>query len=435
MCGFIVSSLLKLLPTSNSLSSSPLPASSSTPNQSLPTAFPLQNKTSVEIDKEVLKENKQEEQNSKHIKDSTDEYLENNKEKEDNKPTVIKSNSKKEREPLVDSKEIVNNSSTLKEVNLNNKRYKKDVKTNIQTKNSKDLDNRIHIEVSRCNEYMLKMAPVSQSVKDHIKNVAVYAFNSKDINARIYGSMATSLALPESDLDIVLLGLKITNREELIDAINKLSETLLKQNYVSSCKSITTARTPVIKLNINLEKLNRSEVTKQLKVDIIIQHYEDNILAHPIICAWWTSRYVREMPYFQAIVLVLKKLVKAKGLNKPFVGDPSSYIISLMVSAFLNTTRKFASVSECFEELLRFYGYEFNSMKSMIVRGEFITLMPIEILKGRLVATDPFKPWLNAAYNVTRFKEFQECLRDTLDRIKQGKTFKELLSKSNDTIH
>lgn len=468
MCGFFVSSLLKFFPHSHPQSS--LHSSASPPlsrQSSAGTEISRSKKTFLASELEKHKEDRV--CNTKDGKEPADSVKangdQNDQDKQDKsaksnegKGKAKQHNHAKKKKSLANSVQNADNiASTSKQATplsfaeFKNSSYEEDYKENIQTESNKSKGNKgtnnkiincnglseeICSEVSRCNDFMLKIAPVCQSVKDHIKNAAVHIFNSKDICARIYGSMATSLALPESDLDIVLSGLQVFDRAEVVEAIKKLANGLSKQSYVVSCKSITTAKMPVIKLGVNLERLNRGEVQRELRVDVVVQSREDRTaVAHPVMSAWWIARHVRDVPHFQPVVLVLKRLVKAKGLDRPFAGDPSSYILSLMVSAFLNTEEKCASVSECFEELARYYGHEFDSTKMMIVRGEYIALMPIGILEGRLVATDPFKPWLNAAYSVSRFKTFQQCLRDTLELIRRGKSLKELLSKSINATH
>eukprot|EP00826_Nyctotherus_ovalis_P016171 TRINITY_DN14667_c0_g1_i8.p1 TRINITY_DN14667_c0_g1~~TRINITY_DN14667_c0_g1_i8.p1 ORF type:complete len:490 (+),score=99.55 TRINITY_DN14667_c0_g1_i8:126-1595(+) len=468
MCGLFVSSLLKLFPHSHPQpilhfsTPPPLPRQPSantevSRSENTPLTSELEN---YRKDKAHNTEDGKEPADS--IKAGDDQHDQSKQEKgtklNEGKGKAKQHNNAKKKKSLANSVQNVNSlgntskqTTPLSLAEFKNSSYEEDHKENIQIEsnksrgskgtnnkifNSNGLSEEICSEVSKCNDFMFKIAPVCQSVKDHIKNAAVQIFNSKNICARIYGSMTTSLALPESDLDIVLSGLQVFDRAEIVEAIKKLDNGLSKQSYVASCRSITTAKIPVVKLSVNLERLNRGEVLRKLKVDIIIQSREDKTAApHPVMSAWWIGWHVREVPHFQPVTLILKRLVKAKGLDRPFAGDPSSYIISLMVSAFLNTEEKYASVAECFEELVRYYGREFDSTKMMIVRGEYIALMPIEILEGRLVATDPFKPWLNAAYSVSRFKALQECLRDTLELIRKGRNLKELLNKSINATH
>lgn len=426
------------------------------------TAKVLNFNTPLQIDKENV-------DNSKTVLTNDKQIISEQHGKHEGKAILIKTTMSMETEKLNEVKEnekkykdlrLLNNidANTLKRAaaydiikkefdNSNCRKHTEDYKVNGNNESSKDiadnvsnvfinnsnerkLNREIYYEASKCRAFVTKMMPFCHSVRDNIKNVAAKTFNSKDICAHIYGSMATSLALPESDLDIIISGLNVLDREQTIRAIQSLSKELSRLNYVISCKDIITARVPLIKLVINLRKLNKQRVFRQLHVDVTIVNYGDDSLPtpHPILCAKWINQLARSSPHFKPITLMLKKLVKSKSLDKPFIGDSSSYVISLMVSAFINSSEEFYSLAECFKRILEYYGEEFDSTRMMIVRGECIMLMPIEGQEGRLVVTDPFKPWVNAAHNVTRFTKLQECLRNTLKLIREGKTFKEVIN-------
>lgn len=61
--------------------------------------------------------------------------------------------------------------------------------------------NRIIAEVNQISLYRLDL-------KDQIEYIAIETFSSRydNVEAHIYGSVATGLALPESDMDIVITG-------------------------------------------------------------------------------------------------------------------------------------------------------------------------------------------------------------------------------------
>jgi len=95
-----------------------------------------------------------------------------------------------------------------------------------------------------------------------------------------------------------------------------------------------------------------------------------------------------------------------------------------MVSAFLRMCPQLPSVGECFIEILRYYGQEFNSEKMMIMQGDYVMLMPVRICAGvgmgrwpGLITTDPFRLGVNAAASVTRFTELQRCFMKTWAKV------------------
>ena len=72
--------------------------------------------------------------------------------------------------------------------------------------------------------------------------------SSSGIKASLYGSVATGLALEDSDIDIVLNNVVALSKEEYINDLLKLGDYLKEQSFVKSANTITAVRVPVIKL-------------------------------------------------------------------------------------------------------------------------------------------------------------------------------------------
>lgn len=75
----------------------------------------------------------------------------------------------------------------------------------------------------------------------------------------IFGSLATGLALETSDMDLVVTGLKIEGREDVIDHIRVLTDHFEGCPYFLNIKSIEGASIPVIKLEADLQKVRDNE--------------------------------------------------------------------------------------------------------------------------------------------------------------------------------
>ena len=73
---------------------------------------------------------------------------------------------------------------------------------------------------------------------------------NKDANtdARIYGSCATGLALPYSDVDIGIIGFENESRCEVVKILNSLANCLENFKWVKSIEKIFTANVPIIKI-------------------------------------------------------------------------------------------------------------------------------------------------------------------------------------------
>lgn len=54
----------------------------------------------------------------------------------------------------------------------------------------------------------------------------------------VFGSQNNTLALDSSDMDVAVLGLAITNREEIVDCMYEMLDTLLESQFVETVKII-----------------------------------------------------------------------------------------------------------------------------------------------------------------------------------------------------
>lgn len=71
--------------------------------------------------------------------------------------------------------------------------------------------------------------------------------------------MITGLALESSDMDLAVTNLNLVNREKMIQALELLAGKLREDSNIQNLHSITTATIPVIKAEVDLNKI-RSEI-------------------------------------------------------------------------------------------------------------------------------------------------------------------------------
>jgi DNA polymerase sigma len=68
----------------------------------------------------------------------------------------------------------------------------------------------------------------------------------------MFGSQANGLALDSSDMDVAVLGLAITDQDEIISCMYEMLGPLKESQFVETVKIIETASVPLIKLKLNL---------------------------------------------------------------------------------------------------------------------------------------------------------------------------------------
>ncbi|TYZ63493.1 hypothetical protein PybrP1_006661 [[Pythium] brassicae (nom. inval.)] len=140
-----------------------------------------------------------------------------------------------------------------------------------------------------------------------------------------FGSFASGLWLPSSDVDVVVLGLSsehdpdvktrfVVGKKEL----QQLAARLRTQQWVQRIDVVSSAKVPVAKLVL---------AERGLRVDISVEnvHTRSGIDASELVRA-----AVAAEPALHALVVVVRQLLREKGLNDAFTGGLSSYAVALL---------------------------------------------------------------------------------------------------------
>ena len=206
-----------------------------------------------------------------------------------------------------------------------------------------------------------------------IKNVQDSVDKSiPDYEVNLYGSHATNLCLPWSDLDVVLIkknniennGTQMDNNINLM-LLSKLFEYIRNEPWVKECKLISKASVPIIKL-ISIEKYNN------MSIDISIQ--DDTHFG--LKCVELVKKFIEEYKSLKPLVLAIKNILKSANLNDPYKGGISSYGLILMIIFFLQKQKNSGvdispgenncNLGKLFFEFIKFYAIFFESNKVII---------------------------------------------------------------------
>ena len=191
----------------------------------------------------------------------------------------------------------------------------------------------------------------------------------------LYGSHATNLSLPWSDLDVVLIqSKKILENGGNIDMdyqddnsilLSKLYEYISKEPWVKDCKLISKASVPIIKI-IAIEKYNN------MSIDISIQDGKHFGLK----CVELVKKLLDEYKSLKPMTLAIKNILKRANLNDPYKGGISSYGIILMIVFFLQKQKlsgedispgeNNCNLGKLFFDFLKYYAIFFESNKIII---------------------------------------------------------------------
>ena len=94
-------------------------------------------------------------------------------------------------------------------------------------------------------------------VKEHIEKLAKDELKDERIFVEVFGSLKTGLALEQSDMDMAVRGLDISDRTTLIEDMHTLTQALDAWDLIEKLVSIETASIPVIKAQIDLKQIRK----------------------------------------------------------------------------------------------------------------------------------------------------------------------------------
>ena len=262
----------------------------------------------------------------------------------------------------------------------------------------------------------------------------------------LYGSHATNLCLPWSDLDIVLIkrlnGNNISSIQTTFDnssLLSKLFENIRNEPWVKDCKLISKASVPIIKL-FAIEQYNN------MSIDISIQ--DENHFG--LKCVELVKNYIKEYKSLKPLVLAIKNILKRANLNDPYKGGISSYGLILMIVYFLQGLKlsgvdispgeNNCNLGKLFFNFLKFYGLTFETNKTIIKINDGMNdkiFNEFDFHTSDLVIIDPLNSYNNIAKSCQQFYNikiaFIICLMTLEDDCECGCHYNQLGDK-NDNI-
>ena len=185
----------------------------------------------------------------------------------------------------------------------------------------------------------------------------------KSCEVKIYGSYATGLSLPWSDLDLVLI-----NRNPTINQIGLILRNLYYgfkgKMWIYSMKYSENQPLPIIKI-ITTNEFNSIHINISIQDD---KHYG-------LKCVNLVKSYLKEYSVLLPLVLALKTILKNANLNNNNSGGLSSYGLILMVVSYIQSKRENNNLQEeevdiigkTFHGFLGHYGIYFDFNKYVIL--------------------------------------------------------------------
>ncbi|KAM3146267.1 hypothetical protein pb186bvf_001612 [Paramecium bursaria] len=205
-------------------------------------------------------------------------------------------------------------------------------------------------------EHLKELDQIAIERKNKLDGLIVYVRSLikqlLNYESEVFGSYATGLNLPDSDIDIVIIG---QTTQFIIDQMRKLDHELKKQPYIEESKSIFKAAIPVLKLKCTPEYYNQ-------KLDISFSEPKHNGLQ----CVSLMIQYGQIYTYLKPLSLILRQFLIYMNLLDPYQGGLSSYGLNLMIICYLQTCLIQKSIGEHLIEFLYLFGCEMDYVAKTI---------------------------------------------------------------------
>lgn len=213
---------------------------------------------------------------------------------------------------------------------------------------------------------------------ERLRSTIVSRFPKAEV--RFFGSLATDLLLPSSDVDLVILGVpSVQSNLWIVRAL------LTRNGFCAAPTVIAHAKVPLVKF---------TDSTTGIDVDISFDHA--NGLQNTQVINAFAHKYRTYRP----LLVTLKFFLHQLAINEPYNGGLGSYALSLMLASFLQMHPKTNNVTGETDSNLGYllldffalYGKQFNFFNTGIsVRGNGSYFSKIE--RGWI---DPEQPFLAA---------------------------------------
>ncbi|CCI42241.1 unnamed protein product [Albugo candida] len=150
-----------------------------------------------------------------------------------------------------------------------------------------------------------------------------------DALIEIYGSTYTRLALSTSDIDCVLVSPSCEHNSPSC-VLQEIANRIALQPDLYRLELLTNAKIPVLKVVYQVK--SQTGQMRSILLDLTCAHSpgHSGLSARDLVFSYQT-----QMPALRPLVLVLKRHLKALGLNCAFTGGLSSYALVLLVVRFL----------------------------------------------------------------------------------------------------
>ena len=164
----------------------------------------------------------------------------------------------------------------------------------------------------------------------------------------VFGSQATGLMLPTSDIDIVVLTHKAAAAAAAASPMRTFADLVREHLKPTYLETIANTRIPLVKFTVD-----------GLQVDVSFNQPTGPPAAKLM------KQMLQDLPPLRPVTIVLKYFLAARGLNEPYSGGVGSYMLQLMLLAVLQYRERLApeqnlNLGSILIDFMELYGLELN---------------------------------------------------------------------------
>ena len=183
----------------------------------------------------------------------------------------------------------------------------------------------IQLLINKLSRFSTKLTRPRLIVKTRLNQIIQDRLNTTTVKVQEFGSFATGLLTPFSDLDLTIRNTNSSTRDHLLLIINLLQVELMNLNFVIKQTPILTASIPILKLeldpSIEFRDNKKSTISFIVKTDVIVEKNEENeIKTTPFRTTEFIKCCVDNEPTFYEVILVLKYALSSNGLSNSYTG-------------------------------------------------------------------------------------------------------------------
>ena len=213
-------------------------------------------------------------------------------------------------------------------------------------------------------------------IHERISSIVERTFQGSGIYIQEYGSYATRLLTPYSDMDLSIQGCIILDREQAIEMLQVVCDNLKLFGFITNATPILTALVPVIKVeadpSIEFEDNETTKESLKIKVDIIVDLLDNY---NPVSTALRTTDYIKHCistyPSFYKNMLFLKFALNCNDMTNTYQGGLNAYSLCVMYVAYIEffNIEKSTEQFETLHGFLRFFSTQFDPETQAIFFG------------------------------------------------------------------